>query len=457
MGKSKGVGSITGSSNAVIIEDIVVYPKRDDAAGEFGEFYDGSAKDNYLARLYITIERLIDTAVDRHNRRNVSAGRTFADNKQNTITRLITSEFSFYTKSPLSLQEFEDLIRLIYYKVEILPKNLQFILSSFAVKLPDGIINVVAQLDSGDDPQLTFIVKSKTSHVDPMYLDDEQNEIPMINAKLTKKIDLNIGISVKNQLYPFAFDPISLRKTASGMQYFSCVEICLDHEYTMGRRYLKKRLNVWRHSNQELIPLQCTHVLTSNTLEVAHSQAKHSFIGRLTQADPIHSSQRCRMSMKRHGSSGQYHRSKSDTKGPSQRSCLFGSHYKIRLTTPKACKLLPANLLEKAAKHNLQFETPDTSKAKKNLRRSHRILQILRKKFTPMEISLDLVDEVMALKSKEIKDGRRTQKDSSSILTQYTSNKTKTKNRWSTDSQLSPSSQIDYQSFRSQQSFRAQP
>lgn len=76
---------------------------------------------------------------------------------ENTITRVLTNEFLFYTKHLLTLNEFQILQQRIANLVKIIPENFHLILGSFAILTTDNkVMNVVPHIQSGKNPVIDF-------------------------------------------------------------------------------------------------------------------------------------------------------------------------------------------------------------------------------------------------------------------------------------------------------------
>ena len=126
----------------VYIQDIIIQQKAKPPDLVVGEFNFSSTKPGTESRLLAHIEELITDAANVH----------LANNAKSTITRLLTHEFSFYTKEPLTLDEFNKVLKHIE-KLSMQYENLHLVLSSFAVLNVDNkVVNTTLHVQCGKKP-----------------------------------------------------------------------------------------------------------------------------------------------------------------------------------------------------------------------------------------------------------------------------------------------------------------
>lgn len=273
------------------IKDLVVVPQLGPPSfTACGEFDAKVEKESRLDRLYQTIQKLVEYASEEHQKANCDKAGNLLPEKENDLTRLITSEFSFFTKTPLFLEEFNTLQQKIMDLAKRQPSNLHLVLSSFAVRTPDNkVMNVVPYFECGKEAHVHFIVKNDPSIMDPIYEEktDEQKKssLPNVNAAIDR-VD-HLTVKIDNVLYPFSFNNVFECITAGGNKFFSCVEICRDHCSCLGRRFLDFNLDclMMTPSNiaKTFFSTQCSHIVTSSSV----SLNKEYLLCAATHADPI--------------------------------------------------------------------------------------------------------------------------------------------------------------------------
>lgn len=281
-------------SKKVMIQDIVVVaPKMEHqerlSSGEFGDPV--ADEKNQTHRLFTLIENLIGLVSQKHGKQSL--------NNENYITRLVTNEFLFYTKTPLSILEFELLQQKVFDLAKKQSENVHCVLSSFAVQTPDNkVMDVVVYLQCGEKPCFNFIVKNNSSDVDPVYVLYEENDS---GRKKLKNVDINhtqladYSLLINEIRYPFSYQNIVECKTQGNVPFWTGVDICLDYAEGVALNNVRLRLHevhsdyIKEKSNQ-LLPDFFSHIVSSHVIEL---KAKKS-IGTVTHADPIFSIQNCK-------------------------------------------------------------------------------------------------------------------------------------------------------------------
>lgn len=356
---SKTRSSAGKSDSAVVIQDIVIAsvenlhsPPPSFATGEFGkpELFGGDpvpVGENTKAlvdRLYKKIVSITTEAAVQHQKNCAGITTQLKPDKQNHITRVLVNEFFFYTKRPLTILQFEQLMQKVMTLAKSYPENLHLLLGSFAVLTPDNkVMNVVPQIECGPNPQISLIVKNHPSSIDPVYR--EKN--PMGGEIVYPNIDINAGdivshlaIQIDGQSQHFSFNNVFLCKSAGGSTFHSCVDICLDH----GLGAAKKRIDLHLETALEeakngtpapLITTQCSHVVLSNWIYL-HPRF---CVGDVTQADPHESHTSCKQGA-------------AISKEHSLKQKDFGTPAQVIITPPVVCNMLLAHELILVNYHN---------------------------------------------------------------------------------------------------------
>ncbi len=293
-----------GTQTPVMIRDIVVTAHSPVVAayrsvpptGEFGDSSllggyrapEGEKTESVIKRLYAQIEGLTLSASKTHREDNCGGGDTIEIGKENNITRLITNEFFFYTKKPLSIQEFQQLQQKIADLAAKQPENLHLILASFAVITPKGeVMNVAAHVECGQPPKLNFIVKNNPSGIDPVYREETQPGQFVYRRNVSKAFSTisNLTVTVDAESRPFSFNNVFECKTAGGIPYLSCVDICLDHIVGVAKQNLLEMAAPYPAGTL------CSHIVVSNYTELT---SEHCLSSSVTHADPVRSHINCK-------------------------------------------------------------------------------------------------------------------------------------------------------------------
>lgn len=212
------------------------------------------------------------------------------EKRAETITRLICTEFSFYTRyKPLSLEEYKEIAAALSERASKLPEHIIFVLSTFPVLWPDKRIhNACLHIQSprkGKEPLIHHIDKQHPHGSDNRYgtnggvyrLYNKQSktidhvlyspDIVLADSKIkTKDINQKRGALVL--------------KVSPKERVFSVTEICLDHLGEVGINDLLQ-LILQLEANEKPVPKLGTHVLTSNSIYLH----KTNITARVTHAD----------------------------------------------------------------------------------------------------------------------------------------------------------------------------
>lgn len=261
--------------------------------------------DSLIDRLYTQIDAWVQQGARQHRKNCVADSNQLLPGKENTITRLLTNEFFFYTREPLTMDHFGKLMQRLESLAKSQPENLHLILGSFAVRTPDNkIMNIVPHIECGKNPIINFSVKNYPSDGDPKYSELSAGKavtptIPLPNIDVNKgdKVS-NLAITINGQHYPLSFYNTYQCKTAGGALFHSCIEICLDHTYGVAKRELDKKFQIdvalaELGKRMEQQPIQCAHTIISNHTPLFPQY----FIGDITHVDPHGSHQQAKQHM----------------------------------------------------------------------------------------------------------------------------------------------------------------
>ena len=275
----------------VFIKDFVVVSKEEkDEKKPTGEF-DGTSSDEKpertIDRLFHAIESLTSQASSLHINENYNNDGKLKNT--NHITRLLTNEFFFYTKNPLTLEQFQKLMNKVTILIKSMPENLHLLLGSFSVLTTDGrVMNVTPHIECGENPIINLIQKSHPSSIDPVYMGRKNIDIKHGDDISQEKININ------GQDLHFTFDNVIECTAAGGGKFYSCVDVCLDHLYSTALITLINKLYGMDFENKEnlqFLPLNGAHSLISNTVNILQS----SSISLVTHVDPHYSHINCKM------------------------------------------------------------------------------------------------------------------------------------------------------------------
>jgi len=230
--QSSNSSPVTQDSPA--IQDIVIASKLNKegktATGEFGhpENHGGKPADPnekpeaVIERLSNAIIDLANDAAAQHRASFCQNGtNTLRDDAKNRMTRMTTNEFFFYTQKPLTIEQFQALMKDVGEMAASQPENLHLVLGSFAVRTPDNkVMNVVPHIECGPTPKINLIVKNHPSVIDPKYQEPYISKVDNISG---------LKIQINGNDVPFSFNNVLECKTAGGTPFYSCVDICADH------------------------------------------------------------------------------------------------------------------------------------------------------------------------------------------------------------------------------------
>lgn len=352
------------SDNSVQIQDIIcaALPPGEADPNPTGEFNKTDAdQTTQLPRMYASIKGLVKKAAQEHLSQNCDSHGQLKSDCKNNITRLTTNEFLFFTKAPLTLKEFAQLQKQLNHFAAKQPENLHLILGSFAVKTPDNqVMSVVPHIECGPDPKVNLIVKNYPSAADPVYKEKNGNRLTRLE---------NVGISIppeslgtkgnndklaipslviNGKKHPFSFNNVLTCQTAGGEKFFSCVDICYDHNKGAAKNRLEHQLQekVSKSKNskdKEPLPELCSHVVTSNSHNVLPSK---KLVEAVAHSDPVYTPKECKK-----GAEKKFH----ETSPP------FGTPVHVVVTNPMPCEKLSAANLDLIRTYNASLENKASS------------------------------------------------------------------------------------------------
>ena len=246
-----------------------------------------SERADMISRLESSIHQLMDDAKKVYQTNCYKPGTDEVN--PDYITRLSTNEFFFYTKEPLTLEEFEKLQNKIADKAKTLPSGVSFIFGSFAVKTEDNkVMNVTPHITCGKAPDFHFIVKNYTSPIDVRYKTpvDSTDTLAVLDKK-TSTLLLMPKIMIDGTFKELTFNNLVPCKTLGGTEFLTAIDICLDHDRGVARmnyEELKKR-------NPAIESQPTFHVVVSNCIDIKKENCLGSDI---MHVDPVYSPTQCK-------------------------------------------------------------------------------------------------------------------------------------------------------------------
>jgi len=253
---------------------------------------------------------------------------TLKPEHSNDITRLVTNEFMFYTKVPLSMEEFGKFQQKLYDLAAAQPENLHLVLGSFAVRTPDNkVMNVVPHIECGSSPKINFIVKNYPSDVDPTYSEvvDGERKILLNFDKEKGDNPESYEIVLNGQSHKLSFNNIFECQAFGGGKFYSCVDICSDFSRGVAKENLIAKLRS-EGKAEELDSIQVTHIVTSNPIPLKGKEAQT--LAPITHADPASSHITAKQGI-------------TNTNKETISSLGFGTELNVTVTQSAPCALLP--------------------------------------------------------------------------------------------------------------------
>ncbi len=351
--------------------DIVVTPTDHwNATLLMGEWCESNADEHTQPdRLFLLITNLITRAAKLHLKMNFTKENNGVNNfkvkpgHENTLTKLSTSEFMFYTKKRLESDEFNALFNKIGKFAENQPDNLIIILSSFAMRaLNNKTLNVVALIRCGKNSKIKFTVKNFPSCIDPTYSGKNDSDKYVTYENISINDDKEIvfpELYIKGCLQHLTYNNVFQIPTLGGKKKLLGIDICLDHHRGVAKENCKKLIFSKLESSTKYIPTQLSHVVTSCTIDL---KTEHSLENSVTHVDPEFSIISCK-------------------KGVSveTQTLLKPEHFGTRelnfiVTKPTNDNYLPKTLLPMVIRHNAKLHNPKHKKADMKRLKEHIIL-----------------------------------------------------------------------------------
>lgn len=189
--------------------------------------------------------------------------------KENHITRLSTHEFSLYTITPLTLNEFGQLIEDIKTKAEMLEPNILIFLSSFAVLYqndPEKIMNISISIQGGNQPVLHCFTKNSRSDQDINY----NNQYKLFSQKNTISAEFISIRSDNNEILIYTGSVFELT-TFGGAKYIQAFDICNDLTFGHSQQQIE-RLLLNKQTINQFIPAQMEHCISSFSINLQNDK-----------------------------------------------------------------------------------------------------------------------------------------------------------------------------------------
>ncbi|MBI2785166.1 MAG: hypothetical protein HYX60_02190 [Legionella longbeachae] len=300
------LGKINKAIRRLVIQDkaVIAEFKEDHPIGEAGAGNNllqnpmtFNERLNMVRRLKNTIIKLMDKANKTYQKNCYKPETAIID--PDYITRLSTNEFFFYTKEPLTLEEFTKLQNELSDKAKTLPCGIHLILSSFAVKtLNNEVMNVTPHITCGKKPEFNFIVKNHTSRIDFRYkiLNDEENTVTLSVLDKSNASPSMPKIIVDQVVRQFTFNNIIPCKTPGGTPFLTAVDICLDHKKGVAKTNIKALAN----KKPAMLRQPISHVVVSNSIKLQKELCLESAV---MHVDPHFSRIKCKIKVAQQQSS----------------------------------------------------------------------------------------------------------------------------------------------------------
>jgi hypothetical protein len=314
----------------ILIKDIIIIQPYDPYIS--GEITNISSRD-YVERIIGQIALLAELAYENHKSMCMDNGE-LVPQFGNNITRLITDEFSFYPKAPLTIKEYTDLLHAVYAIAEKLPLNIHLILASFPVlDAEQQLHNITLHVVSGKQPILHHHSKTRVSPVDITYGHKKFAQSTLAAPSQMARVNLS-------QELVFSPGTIVIAHTADGAEFITNVEVCLEHQFHTGIFCLNKEMLSAKNAHK-IMPMQYSHVLTSRTIDI-EPDPHHV---RITQADAW-----CGGIWTRDPNTHEYR--KFTPMESIKLNNIFGRASTAHIYTPQPAMLLPGRFFTRASKHN---------------------------------------------------------------------------------------------------------
>ncbi|MDI1351292.1 MAG: hypothetical protein PSV35_00750 [bacterium] len=238
------------------------------------------------SRLFADIKNLMIQAHQTHSQNNKQADTQIED--PDFITRLSTNEFFFYTREPLTINEFENLQNKLAAEAETLSPGVHLVLGSFAVLNSNNqVMSVTPHLTCGPNPTFNFLIKNSLSDIDVRYKDpaDDFESLPVLLA--TTPLPQIPQIKINGVSQSFTFNNVIPCKTPGGEPFLTAIDICLDHNHGVA----KANIDVLVKNKPDMLDLPISHMVISNSIRLN----SRNCLGPVMHVDPNHSLKQCKL------------------------------------------------------------------------------------------------------------------------------------------------------------------
>lgn len=197
----------------VQIRNLLVYA--DEQKYSYGESreHTNSQKSSTMERLVSEIEILANVANSYHEEFNCEKRNkdeniyTIKKGMENNITRILTPEFFLYPAKPLTITEYNELLRIIETIGNKQQPNVHLMLSSVAVETPDKqLINVTLYVECGKPSKITTVCKRRAAAGDQFY----DNLAPALDPEASAQMLYHMPL-IKDELQIEDIDKIPKR------------------------------------------------------------------------------------------------------------------------------------------------------------------------------------------------------------------------------------------------------
>lgn len=273
----------------VYIRDLFVYSL--DSSIDQGEFLNSyenphkkSSKDHdaVLKRMVSHVKLLAKIA----NTHHVACNNENKENSRNTITRLATHEFAFYTKTPLTFSELNLFLQELADIAAISSGDVHLLISSLAVMTNDPdrhyslynldnantkkVLNMSVYVQCGKQPIIHPFCKRTNALYDP-YQTDEKIGLYYLdhNPYLTPFVASETSGVI-------SYQSIFIVTTLDGGRYIQAIDICRDHVNEHAKEMLsqmvKQIIEKEKLTVDDYFPEYCDHLVSSNTVALRPKQ-----------------------------------------------------------------------------------------------------------------------------------------------------------------------------------------
>jgi hypothetical protein len=275
--KKKKEKKLNKINQIIYIRDLVV---RQDTKGCFGEAsnHNNPYKNPLQKRLNAHIASLFALANSDHRANNChkKKGRYYIkEDKKNHITRLSTHEFMLYTKKPLKMEQFHEILKTIEKIANSLEPNVHVLLSSFAVLDKNKtILNISLYIEGGSPPTIHPITKNTCSSFDIKYKNKTLFSNDYDAPDFMGTDDIMIATKTMIEFVTFG-----------GARCIQLVEICIAHMFQQALKQMQQLILKDCKSTQ-VIPEQVEQCVSSNTISLYKSSIVADYV---LHVDPVKS------------------------------------------------------------------------------------------------------------------------------------------------------------------------